>query len=418
VRLGLTARLLGAFALLAVAVGVAGALWLPARLEEQAASALRARATGLATAVARAGGPPQALEGEAELRYAVLVEPDGRVGGRWRDPELAEDAEIHAAGPFVKTQDDLLHVGAPEPGGGTLVVGFSRAGLAAAHAAGLRAALIAAAGLLAIGVLIALAVAASIGRRLREASRRMGVVATSLADAAHTRELAAAHEAAAIQETRATVNLLIESAQRIANSSATVLGHAERNHVASREIAERIADLNAHAEKVSQLLASIMHIADRTDLLALNAALEGTKAGDAGKGFALVATKMRRLAENVMDSVASIRKLMQDVKTASTTAVESSHEGTRLSEATTQSARDIAQITREQRDASQHVTHSMDELTAVLSGTLGNVKELASSAASIGRLAGELAAILSPRAPAGLDGEGAPLAYLPDKSAS
>jgi hypothetical protein len=414
-KIGLYARLLGAIAILAGAVGGGAALWLPSRLEEQAAIDLRTRAVGLAGALARAGGTPAALEGEPDLRYAILVESDGRVAARWRAPDVPEDVELHTGGSFVKVQDDLLHVGAPSSSG-TLVLGFSRASIAAGRAAGLRAALIGAAALLAIGAAFALLAVASVARRLREASRRMNTVAASLGEAARARELAAAHEAAAIQETRSTVNSLLESAQRIADSSTTVLGHAERSHTASREIGERIADLNAHAEKVSQLLASIMHIADRTDLLALNAALEGTKAGDAGKGFALVAAEMRRLAENVMDSVASIRKLMQDVKTASTTAVESSHEGTRLSEATTRSARDIAQFTREQREASQHVTHSMDDLTSVLSTTLVNVKDLASSAASIARLSGELEAILTPRA-LEADGE-APIAYLPEKNSS
>src|SRR4030095_11722137 len=71
-------------------------------------------------------------------------------------------------------------------------------------------------------------------------------------------------------------------------SSSTVLGNAERTVQGNRDVAQRIRELNTHAEKVAEVLATIMQVADRTDLLALNAALQaptGARAGGGGGGL-------------------------------------------------------------------------------------------------------------------------------------
>ena len=68
----------------------------------------------------------------------------------------------------------------------------------------------------------------------------------------------------------------------------------------------------------------IDEIADRSDLLALNAALEGAKAGEAGRGFSIVAAEMRRLAENVMESTKEIKNLITEIRESTHAAKEAS----------------------------------------------------------------------------------------------
>jgi len=162
-----------------------------------------------------------------------------------------------------------------------------------------------------------------------------------------------------------------------------VLGNAERTVNGNRDVAHRIKELNSQAEKVAEILATIMQVADRTDLLALNAALEGTKAGEAGRGFTLVAAEMRRLAESVMESVAGIRRLMNDMRAASQSAVEAGQEGIALSEETTRSARDIALVTQQQRKATEQVGHSMDDMAATVSDAMTNTRQTASTASDL-----------------------------------
>jgi methyl-accepting chemotaxis protein len=184
-----------------------------------------------------------------------------------------------------------------------------------------------------------------------------------------------------------------------------VLGNAERTVQGNRDVAQRIRELNTHAEKVAEVLATIMQVADRTDLLALNAALEGTKAGEAGRGFALVAAEMRRLAESVMESVAVIRKLMNDVRSASQSAVQAGQEGIALSEQTTRSAGDIALVTQKQRQATEEVGRSMDEMAGAVANTMANTRQTVRTAGELAELAGAISALIGR---AGQDKSGGP----------
>jgi methyl-accepting chemotaxis protein len=190
---------------------------------------------------------------------------------------------------------------------------------------------------------------------------------------------------------------LVNSAQEISDRCSAVLGNAEHSLQGNRVVAERIAELNVHSEKVAEILAAIMQVADRTDLLALNAALEGTKAGEAGRGFTLVAAEMRRLAENVMESVAGIRRLLKDVKAASLSTVEASAEGIRLSEETTGSARDIALVTQTQRKATEQVGVSMDEMTQLLNHNVETIQQVTRSAGRLSEMAARLMAVVNPK---------------------
>ena len=92
---------------------------------------------------------------------------------------------------------------------------------------------------------------------------------------------------------------------------------------------------------------------------------------------------MRRLAESVMESVAGIRRLMNDMRAASQSAVEAGQEGIALSEETTRSARDIALVTQQQRKATEQVGHSMDDMAATVSDAMTNTRQTASTASDL-----------------------------------
>jgi methyl-accepting chemotaxis protein len=211
-------------------------------------------------------------------------------------------------------------------------------------------------------------------------AKKLTRLSQNLAGLARSQETASSQQVSAIDETRGTMEMMMASAQQIAESSSAVLGNAERTVTGNRDVAHRIQELNNHAERVAEILAAIMQVADRTDLLALNAALEGTKAGEAGRGFTLVAAEMRRLAESVMESVAGIRRLMNDMRSASQSAVQAGREGIALSEETTRSARDIALVTQQQRKATEQVGRSMDDMAATVSDAMSSTRQTASTA--------------------------------------
>ena len=209
-------------------------------------------------------------------------------------------------------------------------------------------------------------------------------------------EFAATHQASSVEETQRTMETLLSSAKRIAESAQTVFKSAERTQANNRNVADRIGELKNHSERIAEILEVIKSIADRSDLLALNASLEGLRAGEAGKGFTLVATEMRRLAENIKDSVGDIKELLVDIRESSMSSVMATEEGTNLSEKTTDSALKITLITQQQQTGTEQVTQSMDELSTLISQGVSGTRQLSHAAGEMVQLSEDLRAIVEP----------------------
>lgn len=215
-------------------------------------------------------------------------------------------------------------------------------------------------------------------------------------------ELAASHQASGVEETQRTMETLLSSARRIAESTQTVFRSAEKTQANNRTVADRIGELKSHTARISEILEVIKSIADRSDLLALNASLEGMRAGEAGKGFTLVAAEMRRLAENIKESIGDVKELITDIRESSLSSVVATEEGSLLSEQTTDTALKISLITQQQQSGTEQVTQSMEELSLLINqGVSGTrqvttaAQELADSAEAL-RYAVEKFQILSP----------------------
>jgi methyl-accepting chemotaxis protein len=221
-------------------------------------------------------------------------------------------------------------------------------------------------------------------------SHKIDVTLSGVVAAARQQENAATEQASAIEETRITMDSLLESSRSIAKSSELVLSNAEMTLRNNKLVAERYAQLSAQVQRITEILELIKDIANKSDLLALNAALEGTKAGEAGRGFSLVAAQMQRLAENVMASVQDIKKLVADIREASQAAVLATEEGTKLADATTEMARQIRLITQQQQTGTEQVTQSMDEAAGQLAQTVSGIKQMTDSMQSLTALAGRL----------------------------
>ncbi|WP_428268148.1 methyl-accepting chemotaxis protein [Haliangium sp.] len=433
INLGLRTKLISTIVLLVVLF--AGFFWLyfPAQQEETATRSLRERAEiisdgiqafsvdlggmqrnnleraltrfarGSADAEARGGG-------HGEISYAVFALPNtGPTAGapligyggelipdelalhtRSRERQVVESDEyIHASVPITGVDGEVV---------GTVSIGLSKQAIQVVRDRGHRIALLVSVIILVVGIAGSWLVGIGIARPILAAAHKLDAVSSDLVAAAREQEASAAQEAAAVAETRRSMETLLDSAQQIADRSSEVLGNAERSTSGSQQIADRIGNLNELAEKVAELLRVIMQVADKADLLALNASLEGTRAGEAGKGFALVAAEMRRLAENVVESVAGIRELMKDMREASQAAVQASQQGTKSSTATTHSAREIALLTQEQRQATEQVMASMDEMGDILSHTLRGIQRTTVSAHQLTELAGRLSRMVNPSA--------------------
>lgn len=183
-----------------------------------------------------------------------------------------------------------------------------------------------------------------------------------IAAMAQQQERSAIEQSSAIEETRRTVNGLLEAAQQIATSAQGVAANAEATLANSGVIHERIRTLTLHAERITEVLEFIRDVANKSELLALNAALEGAKAGEAGRGFSLVASQMQRLAESVMESVKTVRELTTDIRKSTQATAIATEDATKLAGETTAAARRIGVITSEQRSSTEQVTRAIDEI--------------------------------------------------------
>jgi hypothetical protein len=426
-RLGLRAKLTSAIVLLIVVF--VGFFWLyfPGQQERMAERALHERIRDIAAGFKAFGTmmmdmEPVALNGAlkdfasksrpaSDIAYVVFAPSNARVLLGHEIDKIPDDLRAHVydarleagdgAEPKIRENDSHAQAGVPvfdREGelAGVMTVGLSRSSVHQVREHSRNIALLVSAAILAVGAVLSWLVSTAIATPILAVAAELDVVSNNLVAAAREQEASAAQEAAAVAETRRSMETLLDSAQQIADRSGEVLGNAERSTGGSQQIASRIGTLNELAENVAELLRIIMQVADKADLLALNASLEGTRAGEAGKGFALVAAEMRRLAENVVESVAGIRALMKDMREASQAAVSASQEGTKSSTATTHSAREIALLTQEQRQATEQVMASMDEMGDILSHTLHGIQRTTASASQLTGLAGKLARMVNP----------------------
>ena len=126
------------------------------------------------------------------------------------------------------------------------------------------------------------------------------------------------------------------------------------------ELARQIAQLSNDADQVKGVLTVISDIADQTNLLALNAAIEAARAGEHGRGFAVVADEVRNLAERTQRSLTEINATINVIVQAINDASEHMNTNSKSMEALTKIASEVEENITETSDVMKNATASSE----------------------------------------------------------
>lgn len=108
------------------------------------------------------------------------------------------------------------------------------------------------------------------------------------------------------ENAKGTISVAEQSAD-VVHSNLKAVEHMKASH---SELQGNMNELSVQAAKITDVIELIEDVADQTNLLALNAAIEAARAGEAGRGFAVVADEVRKLAERTVNATADVRKIM------------------------------------------------------------------------------------------------------------
>ncbi len=148
-------------------------------------------------------------------------------------------------------------------------------------------------------------------------------------------------------------------------------------------IAQTILDLSRQTHQVGEITAVVNNLAQQSKMLALNASIEAAKAGDAGKGFAIVAAEVKTLAEQSEQSTSQVQKILENIKIAAEKAVMVTEEGTKgvdsglqMIERTGEIIRNLNEVIREAAIASQQIESAVRQESAGIEQITAGMNEI------------------------------------------
>jgi len=224
-----------------------------------------------------------------------------------------------------------------------------------------------------------------------ESSHQLSHEATLVVESSRKQSDAAASMSATTEEMNASITHMADFSHNVSLHASEAGAIAQQSglevHAVTKEIglvadsvnqaSEVIGALGEESKQITAIVDTIRDIADQTNLLALNAAIEAARAGEQGRGFAVVADEVRKLAERTTTSTREISGMVDAINNRAAEAV------LRMQESLALVAQGVGQA--------EHASHAMADVGANSDKVVGEIKEINSSLQEQSKASGQIA---------------------------
>jgi methyl-accepting chemotaxis protein len=218
-----------------------------------------------------------------------------------------------------------------------------------------------------------------------------------------------------LEETNAGIEEIANSSQNVAKVAQDLAGDTENAEIRtkdgnkivsdmllsmktvsdqSRETTKIVTELSGNAKNVGEIVETISSIAEQTNLLALNAAIEAARAGEAGKGFAVVADEIRKLAEDSRRATETIDSILKEIQKGTALVQDASKKNVGYVDSLTEDAKNVENAFAIILDSIDHISNSVEDLAGSAqeqsASTLEITRAVEVSTSSMGHISEEI----------------------------
>ncbi|WP_137936818.1 methyl-accepting chemotaxis protein [Chitinivorax sp. B] len=291
-----------------------------------------------------------------------------------------------------------------------------------------------------LALVIATILARTLGRQIGAAVGHVQSASAELQAAASQQAVGAKEQAGAMTEISTTISELVATSRQIADSAQRVAQIAEQTAQSARTgdetvekgqesiiairrqmdlVVNHMLDLGRKSQEVGAVLDIVSELAEQTNILAINATIEATGAGEAGRRFAVVADEIRKLADRVASATKTIRTQIDEVRGAVNTTVMATESGAKAVDVgarqftdvanafkqianmvttTTDAAREIELSTKQQASGAEQVRVAVTDVAQATRESEASSSQTLQTASQLAGLSLELHQLIQPQA--------------------
>jgi len=239
--------------------------------------------------------------------------------------------------------------------------------------------------------------------KVTDTATQLSTASTQITQGSQAQSEAAASTASAVEEMTVSITSVSENTNEVRRLSEHSLAKTREGNESTGEmindvrqiestvnlIASSVNEFITSARTIASMTQQVKDIADQTNLLALNAAIEAARAGEQGRGFAVVADEVRKLAEKSAQSAGEIDRITQSLEQQSSLVEKSVQDGLRSLQSTQKHVDEVSGVLAEAGDAVEKSTTGVNDIASSVSEQSIASNEIARHVESIAQMAEE-----------------------------